>query len=131
MTLRAKLPVADRGGQVVGLVIEPRFAEAQSLAHQNAEGGISIGGAAAFWRPRAAGSADGTARARRSRTGADGPRRAVAQPGPGPGASVRYALDGITNGSAAAEPADRWHSRFRCWQARPWRLWPARRHRCA
>ena len=98
VTLRAKLPVADRGGKVVGLVIELRFADAQSLAHQNAEGGISIGAQGILGLGPLRAAAGATAAGAQVTDWRGWVTRGVAQPGPGPGTSVRYALDGITNG---------------------------------
>jgi hypothetical protein len=94
-TLRARLPAADRGGRVIGLVVTLRFADAQALAHQGIEGGLTIVASGSLHlRPlRVAG------------TGADVTAwtgwitRGTARPSaPGVQAALRYALDGSTNG---------------------------------
>ena len=92
-TLRARLPAADRGGRVVGLVVTLRFADAQALAHQGIEGGLTI-------------VARGSLRLGPLQAPAGGAQvtdwsgwitRGTARPA-GAGAALRYALDGSTNG---------------------------------
>ena len=94
-TLRARLPAADRGGRVIGLVVTLRFADAQALAHQGIEGGLTI-------------VASGSLHLRPLRVGGTGAdvtawsgwiTRGTARPAaPGLQAALRYALDGSTNG---------------------------------
>ena len=71
-TLHARLPSADRGGRVVGLVVTLRFADAQALAHQGIEGGLTIVARGSLGSDRCARPARG-ARAT-SPTGARGSR---------------------------------------------------------
>jgi hypothetical protein len=91
-TLHAKLPAADRGGRVVGLIVALRFNDAQALAHQGIEGGLTIVARGALrLGPLEAGSAPVT--------GWRGwVTRGTARPAIGPGPGLRYALDGSTNG---------------------------------
>jgi hypothetical protein len=97
-TLRARLPAADRGGRVVGLVVTLRFADAQALAHQGIEGGLTIvaRGRLLLGALRAETPASGTEvtdwRAWVTRGTA---RPAAAGTGT---AGLGYALDGSTNG---------------------------------
>jgi hypothetical protein len=91
-TLRAPLPAADRGGRVVGMTVTLRFNDAQALAHQGIEGGLTIvaRGSLQLGLLRA-----GTAPV----TGWGGwITRGTARPATGPGAGLRYALDGSVNG---------------------------------
>src|SRR6185312_64277 len=96
VTLHARVPAADRGGRVVGLIVALRFTDALALAHQGIEGGLTI-------------VARGSLRLGplQALTGAAGPAavtdwsgwitRGTARPVAG-GAGLRYALDGSTNG---------------------------------
>jgi FtsX-like permease family len=91
-TLHARLPAADRGGRVVGMIVALRFNDAQALAHQGIEGGLTI-------------VARGSLRLGPLRAGAgpvthwsDWVTRGTARPANGSGAGLQYALDGSTNG---------------------------------
>jgi hypothetical protein len=91
-TLHASLPAADRGGRVVGMIVALRFNDAQALAHQGIEGGLTIvargslrlgllqtpGGPVTDW--------------------GDWVTRGTARPATAGTAGLRYALDGSTNG---------------------------------
>lgn len=91
-TLRAPLPPADRGGRIVGMTVTLRFNDAQALAHQGIEGGLTIvaRGSLHLGRLRA-----GTAPV----TDWGGwITRGTARPATAPGAGLRYALDGSVNG---------------------------------
>ena len=90
-TLRANLPAADRGGKVVGLIVALRFNDAQALAHQGIEGGLTI---VARGRLRL-----GPLEAGAPVTDWQGwVTRGTARPSVAPGAGLGYALDGSTNG---------------------------------
>jgi len=91
-TLRANLPAADRGGKVVGLIVALRFNDAQALAHQGIEGGLTI---VARGRLRLGPLEAGTAPVTEWE---DWVTRGTARPSAAPGAGLRYALDGSTNG---------------------------------
>ncbi|HEY3763957.1 MAG TPA: FtsX-like permease family protein [Gaiellales bacterium] len=97
-TLHARLPAADRGGRVVGLVVTLRFADAQALAHQGIEGGLTIvaRGSLALGPLRAAGpgsTSEVTDWSAWVTRGTARPEAAGAAT-----AGLRYALDGSTNG---------------------------------
>jgi len=91
-TLRANLPEADRGGKVVGLIVALRFNDAQALAHQGIEGGLTI---VARGRLRL-GPLEAAAAPVTDWHGWI--TRGTARPPVAPGAGLRYALDGSTNG---------------------------------
>jgi FtsX-like permease family protein len=96
-TLSATLPPEDRGGKVVGLIVTLRFADAQSLAHQGIEGGLTIvaRGSLGLGPLRAAGRSDTPAAPVTDWSG--WVTRGTARPSAG-ATGLRYALDGSTNG---------------------------------
>jgi hypothetical protein len=90
--LRARLPAADRGGRVVGMIVTLRFNDAQALAHQGIEGGLTIVARGSLHLgPLRAGGAPVT-------DWGGWVTRGTARPAAAPGAGLRYALDGSTNG---------------------------------
>ena len=91
-TLRANLPGADRGGKVVGLIVALRFNDAQALAHQGIEGGLTI---VARGRLRLGPLVAAAAPVTDWRGWVT---RGTARPSVAPGAGLGYALDGSTNG---------------------------------
>ena len=96
VTLYAKLPAADRGGRVVGLIVTLRFTDALALAHQGIEGGLTIVARGSLHLgPLQAVTGSGAAPA--AVTDWSGwITRGTARPAVGAG--LRYALDGSTNG---------------------------------
>jgi len=92
-SLRAALPVADRGGRVVGLIVTLRYIDALALAHQGIEGGLTIvaRGSLRLGPLQAPGGTPIT-------NWSGWVTRGTARPAVGLGAGLRYALDGSTNG---------------------------------
>ena len=97
-TLTATLPAGDRGGTVVGLIVTLRFADAQSLAHQGIEGGLTIvaRGSLGLGPLRAGGRSDTPPTAVTDWSG--WVTRGTARPAAAGATGFRYALDGSTNG---------------------------------
>ena len=97
-TLHARLPAADRGGRVVGLIVTLRFNDAQALAHQGIEGGLTIVARGSLHLgPLQAGTVTGSGTVPVT-DWSDWITRGTARPAIGPGAGLRYALDGSING---------------------------------
>ncbi|HEY2870118.1 MAG TPA: hypothetical protein VGJ11_11430, partial [Gaiellales bacterium] len=97
-TLHAQLPAADRGGRVVGMIVALRFTDALALEHQGIEGGLTIVARGALHLgPLQAVTSRGAPPAVVS-DWSGWITRGTARPSAAPGAGLRYALDGSTNG---------------------------------
>ncbi len=98
-TLRARLPAADRGGRVVGLIVTLRFTDAQALEHQGIEGGLTIVARGSLHLgPLQAGTGPGSGTTGVVTDWSGWITRGTARPAIAGGAGLRYALDGSTNG---------------------------------
>jgi hypothetical protein len=98
-TLHAKLPPADRGGRVVGMIVALRFNDAQALAHQGIEGGLTIVARGSLrLSPLQVGSRPGTPPGSVVTDWGGWVTRGTARAATAPGAGLRYALDGSVNG---------------------------------
>jgi hypothetical protein len=98
--LDARLPAADRGGRVVGLIVTLRFADAQALAHQGIEGGLTIVARGRLALGPLLATENGLPLPAQVTDWSAWVARGTAQTAAASaaGAGLRYALDGSTNG---------------------------------